>query len=162
MVKNDALGRIRLRRAALNDAEALHGMQVAAFAPLLAKYRDTAISPAAETLDRVREKLCRPETRFYFIMDGRLAVGAVRAVIPADPSRRKVISPLFVMAPYRGRDFAQQAVHALEALYGPAHWALDTILEEPGNCHLYEKLGYRRVGASRVNPRMTIVDYEKD
>jgi len=153
---------IRLRRATLSDAEALHRMQVAAFTPLLQKYRDTAISPAAESLDRMREKLCQPETRFYFIMQERRAVGAIRVVIHDRPDRRKVISPLFIMAEYRNRGFAQQAIACVERLYGAGHWALDTILEEPGNCHLYEKLGYRRVGAQRVNDRMTIVDYEKD
>ena len=42
-------------------------------------------------------------------------------------------------------------------------WKLNTILEEPGNCHLYEKLGYRRTGDQRrVRPNMTIIDYVKD
>ena len=153
---------VHLKRASLTDAEALHRMQVAAFAPLLARYRDTAISPAAESLDRVRDKLAQPQTRYYFIMLGRRAVGAIRVVLPADRDHRKVISPLYILEGYRNRGFAQQAIAAVERLYGAEGWALDPILEEPGNCHLYEKLGYRRVGAQRVNDRMTIVDYEKD
>ena len=152
---------IHLKRATLSDAEALHRMQVTAFTPLLQRYNDFAISPACETLDRVREKLSQPQTRFYFIMLGHRAVGAIRAVLPADPSRRKVISPLFVLEAYRNRGIAQQAIAELERRFGAEQWALDTILEEPGNCHLYEKLGYRRTGSRRVNARMTIVDYEK-
>ena len=153
---------ITLKRASIQDAEALHRMQVEAFAPLLAKYNDFAISPACETVERVREKLAQPQTRYYFILLGRRAIGAIRVVLPSRPDRRKVISPLYILAPWRNRGFAQQAIACVERLYGTGHWALDTILEEPGNCHLYEKLGYRRVGAQRVNDRMTIVDYEKD
>ena len=153
---------ITLKRASIQDAEALHRMQVEAFAPLLAKYNDFAISPACETVERVREKLAQPQTRYYFILLGRRAIGAIRVVLPSRPDRRKVISPLYILAPWRNRGFAQQAVLAAEAKYGADGWALDTILEEPGSCHLYEKPGYRRIGARRVNARMTIVDYEKN
>lgn len=42
-------------------------------------------------------------------------------------------------------------------------WFLDTIKEEAGNCHVYEKMGFVRIGAEReVNERMTLVHYEKD
>ena len=46
--------KVHLKPATLSDAEALHRMQVAAFRPLLEKYNDFAISPAAETVQRVR------------------------------------------------------------------------------------------------------------
>ena len=151
---------IHLKRAQLSDAEAMHSMQVRAFTPLYEKYRDTAISPACETIDRVREKIATG--RYYFILLGDIAVGGIRVTLPAAPNRRKGISPLFILAEYQNRGFAQQAVAAVEALHGETNWRLDTILEEPGNCHLYEKLGYHRVGEpARVRPNMTIVDYEK-
>ena len=153
---------IRLKRARLNDAEALHRMQVEAFAPLLAKYRDTAISPAAETLDDVRGKLAQMQTYYYYIMLGDRAVGAIRVINHRDPKRRKVISPLYILEPYRRRGYARQAIEAVERLHGPEHWALDTVAEEPGNCRLYESMGYRREGApQRVRDNMTIVDYVK-
>lgn len=42
------------------------------------------------------------------------------------------------------------------------YWELDTILQEQGNCYLYEKLGYRRTGEiKQINDEMTIVSYEK-
>ncbi|MCI5954748.1 MAG: hypothetical protein MRZ49_09300 [Lachnospiraceae bacterium] len=41
-------------------------------------------------------------------------------------------------------------------------WCLDTILQEPGNCHLYEKCGFIRTGEEHiVNDTMTLVYYEK-
>ena len=40
-------------------------------------------------------------------------------------------------------------------------WKLDTILQEPGNCHLYEKCGFVRVGGEQqVNDKMTLIMYE--
>ena len=42
-------------------------------------------------------------------------------------------------------------------------WRLDTIEEEAGNCHLYEKIGYRRTGENKViNEKMTLIFYEKE
>jgi hypothetical protein len=39
---------------------------------------------------------------------------------------------------------------------------LDTILQEKGNCHLYEKIGYKKTGKiEKINERMDIVYYEK-
>lgn len=150
---------IRLKPAQLSDAEAMHRMQVEAFMPLYEKYDDTAISPACESIARVREKIVTG--RYYFILYNGVAVGGIRVVTL--PGRPKVISPLFILKPYENRGFAQQAVREVERLHGEGGWRLDTILEEPGNCHLYEKLGYRRVGApQRVRPNMTIVDYEKE
>ena len=150
---------IRLKRAQLSDAEAMHLMQVKAFLPLLRKYHDTAISPACETLERVREKIAAD--RYYFILAGDAVVGGIRVV--QHPGRPKVISPLFILWDQQNRGYATRAIREVERLHGEHRWRLDTILEEPGNCHLYEKLGYRRVGApQRVNANMTIVDYEKE
>lgn len=40
---------------------------------------------------------------------------------------------------------------------------LDTILQEAGICHLYEKVRYRQTGRIRkVNDCMTLVFYRKD
>ncbi|MGX8706971.1 MAG: GNAT family N-acetyltransferase [bacterium] len=155
--------RLTLKPAMLSDAEAMHRMQVTAFAPMLAKYNDFAISPAAETVERVREKIAMPDSRYYFILaDGR-AVGGIRVVDHRDPERRKIISPLFILAEYRNRGYARRAIALAEQRHGQHFWALDTIAEEPANCHLYEKMGYHRVGTSRkVRPNMTIVDYEKN
>lgn len=42
-------------------------------------------------------------------------------------------------------------------------WELDTILQEKGNCYLYEKIGYTQTGKMKpINDKMTIVSYEKE
>ncbi|MBP5280061.1 MAG: hypothetical protein J6Z03_06220 [Erysipelotrichaceae bacterium] len=51
----------------------------------------------------------------------------------------------------------------VEKIYGPDNWCLDTILQEKGNCYLYEKLGYNQTGkVDKINDKMDIVYYEKD
>ena len=55
------------------------------------------------------------------------------------------------------------AITAAEQIHGSGHWCLDTILQEAGNLHLYEKMGYHRTGRiDKINDRMDIVFYEKD
>ena len=153
---------ITLKRIDMKDCEKLWKMQVEAFSELLEKYRDYDISPANEPVSRVEERLKQPFTYYYFIMDGDTAVGAVRVVDMKDGSRKR-ISPIFIMSEFRGRGFAQAAIKAAEELHGTHNWGLDTIMQEEGNCHLYEKLGYRRTGESHIiNNRMTIVMYEKN
>jgi hypothetical protein len=45
----------------------------------------------------------------------------------------------------------------------PSAEEMDTILQEKGNLHLYEKMGYHRTGkVEHINDRMDIVFYEKD
>ena len=47
-------------------------------------------------------------------------------------------------------------------MHGKEDWELDTILQEPKNCYLYEKMGYRQTGKKNViNERLTLVFYEK-
>ena len=153
---------ISLIRAGVGDAERIHAMQVEAFSALLDKYQDAATNPASESVERVRQRLEQGWTYYYIIMaDGDVA-GAIRVVDGRNGSRKR-ISPLFVLPGYRNRGVAQEAIRLAEELHGASGWALDTVLQEPGNCHLYEKMGYRRTGKTRVvNERLTLVDYEKD
>ena len=150
-----------LRLIDKKECEKLWRMQVEAFSDLLEKYRDYDISPANEPMSRVVERLEQPFTYYYFIMDGDTAVGAVRVVDMKDSSPKR-ISPIFIMKEHRGKGFAKAAIRAVEELHGADNWALDTILQEEGNCRLYEKMGYRRTGDTQViNERMTLVFYEK-
>ena len=153
---------ITLKRIDMNECEKLWKMQVEAFSELLEKYRDYETSPANEPVSRVEERLKQPFTYYYFIMDGKTAVGAIRVVNMKDGSRKR-ISPVFIMKEFRGKGYAQAAIIAVEQLHGRDNWALDTILQEAGNCYLYEKMGYHRTGGSEIiNERMTIVNYEKN
>lgn len=75
---------------------------------------------------------------------------------------RKRISPLFVLPDFQDHGVARRRFAKRRRATAREGWSLGTILQEPKNCHLYEKLGYRRTGASKViNDRMTLVFYEK-
>ena len=153
---------IMLERAELYDCEKLWKMQVVAFSELLEKYRDYETSPANEPVSRVEERLKQPFTYYYFIMEGENVVGAIRVVDMKDGSRKR-ISPVFIMKEFRGKRYAQKAIIAVEQLHGSDNWALDTILQEAGNCYLYEKMGYHQTGDPEpINERMTIIGYEKN
>ena len=153
---------MRLVRADVSDCEKIWSMQTEAFRDLLETYQDYDTNPGNESKERVKAKLSEEFTYFYFIYDGDDMVGAIRVVDKKD-GRRKKIAPIFIMKEYRNRGLAQQAFEAVEKIHGSDNWKLDTILQEAGNCHLYEKLGYSRTGrVENINERMDIVYYEKD
>ena len=152
---------VELIRVSMADAEEIWRMQHMAFAALLAKYEDYDTSPGNEPLEKVQWRMAQAATYFYFIqVDGKNA-GAIRVVDNQAESPKRV-SPLFVMPEYRGQGVAQSALRAAEGIHGSENWQLVTILQEAGNCHLYEKMGYQQVGIAKVvNDKMTLVVYEK-
>lgn len=153
---------VELRRAFERDAEVIWRMQIKAFAELLDKYQDYDTSPGCEPLEKVQMRLGQPFTYFYFIDADGVPAGAIRIVDMKDGSRKRV-SPLFIMPEHRGKGYAQAAMLAAEQIHGQDGWQLDTILQEAGNCYLYEKLGYRKTGETKViNDKMTLVFYEKN
>ena len=153
---------MKLVQARAEDAPLAQAMQREAFAELLERYRDHDMSPATEALEKIRWKITHPGSYYYFIQVENQTVGAIRVLDLKDGSRKR-ISPLYIMPVYRGKGYAQAAMAEAERLHGSHHWQLDTILEEAGNCYLYEKMGYRQTGHRTViKENMTIVDYEKD
>ena len=153
---------VSLKAATREDIETIWKMQVEAFAGLLEKYQDYDMSPGAESFEKVMARFEQPWTTYYFITAGDQYVGAVRIVDKKDGSRKR-ISPLWIMPKYRNRGYAKAAITAAEEIHGSDHWCLDTILQETGNVHLYEKMGYRRTGKTeKINDRMDIVFFEKD
>ena len=154
---------VKLIRAGVRDAERLWRMQVDAFAEMYARYQDTETSPAAEPADRTIERLQQPFTYYYYIQADDVIVGAVRVIDTKAPGQSKRVSPIFVMPPFRNKGIAQKALLETERIYGGTDWELDTISQEAGSCHLYEKMGYRRTGkTTAINDKMTLVCYKKD
>ena len=153
---------VSLKAASRDDLQAIWEMQINAFSELLDKYQDYDMSPAAESIDKVLARYEQPWTTYFFIMANDEKVGVIRVVDKKDESRKR-ISPIWIMPEHRNKGFAQAAITAAEKIYGSHHWCLDTILQEPGNLHLYEKMGYHQTGRiDKVNERMDIVFYEKD
>ena len=153
---------VTLRQATRDEVQKIWEMQIEAFRELLEKYQDYDLSPGAEPVDKVIARFEQPWTKYFFIEAEGVDVGVIRVVDKNDGSRKR-ISPLWIMKEYRGKGYAQDAILAVEELYGADYWCLDTILQEKGNCHLYEKMGYHRTGrVEHINDRMDIVFYDKD
>ena len=153
---------MRLVRANVSDCEKIWSLQIEAFADLLAKYQDYETSPGNEPKENIQAKLLDEFTFFYFIYLEDEIAGAVRVVDRKDGNRKR-IAPIFIMKKFRNRGLAQKTFKEIEKIHGSKNWMLDTILQEAGNCYLYEKLGYQRTGKiEHINERMDIVYYEKN
>lgn len=67
------------------------------------------------------------------------------------------------MKQHRGKGYAQTAIHLIEEIHGSKNWELNTILQENGNCYLYEKVGYHQTGKTeKINDKLTLVFYKKE
>lgn len=152
----------RLLRAGIGDAKDIHAMQVEAFRELLERYQDFETSPANESVEKVEARLRQDFTFYYFICVGQRKVGAIRVVDKKEDGKSKRISPIFILPEFQGKGIAQKAIQLCEEIHGSGNWELGTILQEPRNCHLYEKIGYRQTGGTKIiNEKMTLVIYEK-
>ena len=153
---------IELKPVKREELETVWKMQVEAFKDLLQKYQDYDMSPAAESIDKITARFEQPWTTYYFIMADGKCVGVIRIVDKKDTSRKR-ISPIWIMKEFRNKGYASRAILEAERIHGLHLWCLDTILQEEGNLHLYEKMGYHRTGRiDNINDRMDIVYYEKD
>ncbi len=154
-------GEVILLRADIDDAKELHAMQIKAFRELLEKYQDFDTSPGCESVEKVEARLRQDFTFYYFICMEQEKVGAVRVIDKKDCTNKR-ISPIFILPEFQGMGIAQAAIQLCEEIHGTANWELDTILQEARNCHLYEKMGYRKTDRTEiVNERLTLVFYEK-
>lgn len=154
--------KVKLRKAILSDAKALLAMQKTAFMPLLEKYQDYDTSPAAETIERTQARIASSSGGFFKIVaDGNWA-GAV--CIQQGKESAYWIGPIFIHPDFQGKGIAQRAMAEVEKLFAEASaWKLATLLEEQGNCYLYEKVGYVRTDRCEpINDKATLVYYEKD
>lgn len=154
---------IEFAKADRDDTELIHRLQREAFMPLYERYRDDATSPATESLERIEAKITAENSDFLIIYADGEATGAVR--IRTDQIESCIvrkISPIFILPKYQNKGLGTSVMKLLFERYPDTdRWALDTILQEPMNCHFYEKLGFVRTGAQKtINERMTIIDYE--
>ena len=153
---------VELEPVKRSELESVWKMQIEAFSDLLKKYQDYDTNPAAEGMDKIIERFEQPWTRYFLIVAGDEKVGVIRVVDRKDGSRKR-ISPVWIMPEHRNKGYAQQAILAVEKIFGTENWCLETILQEKANLHIYEKLGYRKTGrVDKINERMDLVYYEKN
>ena len=158
---------IELKLVTEGEAESLHRLQVEAFMPLYEKYQDDDTSPAKESLERVTEKIIEDNSDFYFIVFHGEKVGGVRVRWYQGKmiyENVNWISPIFIIPKFQNKGIASKVIEQLFGIYpNTIEWRLDTIKQETGNCHLYEKCGFVRDGEDIVvNEKMTLVGYVKN
>lgn len=152
---------VELEIANIKDAVEIHKMQKDAFAELLERYQDFSTNPGNDTLEKVSSKLQREDTKYYFIKYDGLKVGVIH-IKELEPNVMN-LKTIYVMPEYQGLGIAQAAIKAIEEIWlDVKEWRLDTILQEAGNCHLYEKMGYLKTGEiKKIKEGMDLVYYSK-
>ena len=162
--RTEIMKKVKLEEVREGEIELLYKMQVASFMPLYEKYHDEG-SPAIESIDRVKGRFARPNRKYYFIVKDGARVGAIN-IGHNDPDEKSIsyISPLFILPEFQNMGIGYAAIQKAFDMHPEVKtWKLDTILQEKGNCHLYEKCGFKRVGEEHViNDAMTLVDYERN
>lgn len=155
--------KITLQPAKETDAAAIHELQIAAFTPLLEKYRDYGTSPATEPLAKTISRLKNSESHYFMILAEDELAGAIH-IVRKEINGSLWISPIFIGPSHQGKGIAQQAMMLAEQKFGDDKvWELSTLAEEKGNCYLYEKLGYKRTcRAEKINGHTTLVYYKKE
>lgn len=135
-------------------------IQRSAYFPLFKKYNDVDTNPYCESKETVLSKYSRPGTDGYLFLYNDKFVGCVR-IVKKDSFCK--IAALAVLPEYQNKGIAQTALLLIEKKYPDIKtWTLDTIKQESGNCHLYEKLGYKKTGIEKtVKDGLTIIDYIK-
>jgi len=153
---------ITLEKATIDDANKIHQMQIIAFKNLLEKYEDYDTNPGNESIDKVLYRINQKTTDYYIIKFENISVGAIR-ICNLNDGKICRVSPIFILPEFQNKGIAQNVFKIIEEKYKPQNgWKLDTILQEEGNCHLYEKIGYKRTGqVEKINDKMDIVYYEK-
>ncbi len=150
-----------VRRFKKENIDDVFKIQRAAYKPLFEKYQDKETNPYMETKEDILMKYTRVGTQGYIFVEDDIIVGAVRIIMRGDVCK---VSALAVLPEYQNRGIAQSALKEIEKMHSDCkRWELDTLLQEKGNCHLYEKLGYVRIGEpKKINDRLTLVDYKKE
>ena len=158
----EMMNRVFLEEVRDEELELVHKMQVESFMPLYEKYHDDC-SPAIEPIERVKARAAVVNRKYYFIVIDGARVGVIN-LGNNDPNEHEVsfISPLFILPKYQNQGIGYIAIQKAFELYPDVKtWKLDTILQEKGNCHLYEKCGFVRIeGEEIVNDKMTLINYE--
>ena len=152
--------KISIKKATNEESVELLALQRKVFMPLYEKYRDHDTSPATESMERFLRRFDLGD--YYKILFEDEVVGSV-FVYEISPGLMK-LSTINILEEYQGKGISQEVIIRLEGMYPQAYrWELETILTEPKNCYLYEKVGYKQFGEKKIiNDRLTLVKYFKE
>ena len=138
---------VSLRRADLGDAELIHQMQIAAFAPLLEKYQDYEYSPAMETLERTVYRMSLPVADHWLILLGSHPIGAIGIGRYEGVLKLK---RLFILPEYQNQGFASELVAKVCYETAVRGHKIYLFYLDPVAGHVYRKVGFRELAVWTV------------
>ncbi len=152
---------VRLQPARPEDAIRLAEMQARAFMPAVQKRGGFETSPAAETPDRMLERITSEKSHSFIIMSDNLYAGMIRIKELGDGAYK--ISPVFVLPEFQNQGIGQRAMSLAEEMFpGARRWTLFCVREEAKNVYFYEKLGFRKTGVERkLDKNITLIEFER-
>lgn len=150
---------LSLYKAVKNDASELLALQREVFTEIYNKYQDHETSPVNQTMDRFIKRFDIGD--YYKIVYKDKLAGSVFVYEKAPGIMRFHI--INIKQEYQNKGIGQMTMKRLEMMYPHIKmWELETILSEERNCHLYEKLGYKRYGdEKKINDKLTLISYRK-
>ncbi|SFC51819.1 Acetyltransferase (GNAT) domain-containing protein [Bacillus sp. OV322] len=149
---------LQLRRTKMGEAGVLLNIQKEAFRDDLQKYRDYSTSPAAETRRMLAHRI-RFSNHYTIIADGRIAGGVDIMKITKHHYR---LFRIFLDTAFQNQGLGAKVIALAERNFPEAEmWSLNTPQDNFRNRYFYEKLGYKVVGASKINDSLSLLEYEK-
>lgn len=152
---------VRLQPAKAEDAIRLTEMQSRAFMPCVMKRGGFETSPAAETPDRMLERITSEKSHAFIIMADEFPSGMIRIKELGEGAYK--ISPIFVLPEFQNKGIGQRAMHlAFEKFPDARLWILFCVREDEKNVYFYEKLGFEKTGSERrLTDKITLIGYER-
>ena len=134
---------IIIRKAEINDANALWRIQTEVFQKYMVKYGDFQRNPAHMTLDRLKFNINYPYGQYYVIeKDGQIIGGIFAVVIDAEDTMN--IAQFYLAGPFQKQGIGSKALQFLFAQNPQIkNWYDDTIYEEKQNVAFYLKHGFK-------------------
>lgn len=152
---------VRLQPARAEDATRLNEMQTRAFMPCVYKRGGFETSPAAETPDRMLERITSEKSHSFIILADEMYAGMIRLKELGEGAYK--ISPIFVLPEFQNQKIGEKTMRLAEEKFPDARlWTLFCVREDEKNTHFYEKLGFYKTGVERkLAPNITLIGYER-
>lgn len=148
---------LEVKRADVDDASEILGIQVAAYAIEAELYDDFDIPPLQQTLEEMKEEFGRQLVLKAIL--GTEVVGSVRAHVSGETC---FIGRLSVRPSCQDRGTGTLLMRAIEESFPEVErFELFTGHKSARNLYLYQKLGYRPFRTEEVHSKLSLIYLEK-
>lgn len=149
---------IEIIKTNVHEAETLLDIQKQAFQSDFEKYKDYQTSPAVESLNSLINRILFSQHYTVYIQNKMAGAIDIRRISP-DYFR---LQQICLKAEYQNHGYGTKIINMIEKKFPKVKkWSLNTPKDNLRNRHFYEKAGYYIVGETRINRRLTLIEYEK-